>query len=214
MRQASATPLRCARLPADILPAPAVAEMVSAAAHAREKPMSEPVETPPIATIPVCQLCASARVLINAWGTWSTKQQRWELQATGATGYCPDCTAETHRFDWVSPEEQTKRRVRHLNDQLRQGDPGPHDLIVATRGIAALGEAFMMEVGARLRTFAAFDVDNDPHEEHDFGAFRVEGEQLYFKIDYYNLTRDGYSSDPADPAVTSRVLTIMLASEY
>ncbi|MEQ8399699.1 MAG: DUF3768 domain-containing protein [Roseitalea porphyridii] len=52
------------------------------------------------------------------------------------------------------------------------------------------------------------------HHEHDFGALMVEGERLFFKIDYYDSTLTMGSSDPADPAVTCRVMTVMLASEY
>jgi len=72
----------------------------------------------------------------------------------------------------------------------------------------------MEEVAARLRTFEAFDVENDPYQEHDYGVLVIEGETLFFKIDYYNLALDGLSDDPTDPLVTARVLTIMLAAEY
>jgi hypothetical protein len=62
--------------------------------------------------------------------------------------------------------------------------------------------------------FDTFDESNDPYGEHDFGALEIEGERLFWKIDYYDRNLSAHSPDPADPSVTTRVLTIMLADEY
>jgi Protein of unknown function (DUF3768) len=35
-----------------------------------------------------------------------------------------------------------------------------------------------------------------------------------FKIDYYDNDLNFHSPDPADPTVTERIITIMLADEY
>ncbi len=56
--------------------------------------------------------------------------------------------------------------------------------------------------------------DNDPHHEHDFGNFELDGVTYFFKLDYYTPDMEGGSEDPADPAKTTRVLTIMRADEY
>ena len=66
-------------------------------------------------------------------------------------------------------------------------------------------------------TIAVFDDfchANDPHQEHDFGAFDADGHRVFFKIDYFDESLTYHSPDPADPSVTKRVITIMLAEEY
>jgi hypothetical protein len=83
-----------------------------------------------------------------------------------------------------------------------------------TPGILDLTNRGAEHAAEAVRTFEAFNSDNDPHGEHDFGSFDLNGERVLWKIDYYNLTLDGGSPDPADEAVTVRVLTIMLALEY
>ncbi len=42
----------------------------------------------------------------------------------------------------------------------------------------------------------------------------VDGQELLFKISYYDLELTYHSPDAADPSVTTRVLTVMLADEY
>jgi hypothetical protein len=59
-----------------------------------------------------------------------------------------------------------------------------------------------------------FTPDNDPHGEHDFGSFTLVGRKFFWKIDYYDREMVHGSEEPADPAKTMRVLTILLASEY
>ena len=66
----------------------------------------------------------------------------------------------------------------------------------------------------KIRDFTAFEEGNDPHHEHDFGAVEDGGERFFFKIDYYDSSMEYGSPNPAEPAVTTRVLTIMRADEY
>lgn len=83
-----------------------------------------------------------------------------------------------------------------------------------TRGVAALPPVTQIEVIAAVRCFDAFTKDNDPYGERDAGSFEdpIAG-KVFWKIDYYDRAREAASPDPADPAVTCRVLTIMLADE-
>ena len=103
-------------------------------------------------------------------------------------------------------------RIRELNDELRQYLIGGSAMITA--GVAALGQQFVERVVQTIAVFDDFHHANDPHAEHDFGAFEVDDYRLFFKIDYYDSTFNQRSPDPADPAVTERVITIMLAEEY
>ena len=112
-----------------------------------------------------------------------------------------------------SSSTSTAGRIRALNDALRQGDLSL-GTIVLTSGVQASGSEFVETALKAVASFSDFSPDNDPYGEHDFGAVEVDGEKLFFKIDYYDPTLTMHTSDPADPKVTRRVLTIMLASEY
>lgn len=103
-------------------------------------------------------------------------------------------------------------RIRDLNDAFRTTLEGGH--VILTGGVVARGLAFHREVIAQIRGFARFEAENDPYGEHDFGALTISGKKVCFKIDCYDRDLTSGSPDPADPSVTTRVLTIMLAEEY
>jgi hypothetical protein len=105
-----------------------------------------------------------------------------------------------------------KSRIRALNDALRQHGTG--GILVMTPGIAALGDAAVERLFTAIAVFDDFCFTNDPHEEHDFGSLEINGRLVLFKIDYYDLDLQAHSPDPADPSVTRRVLTLILAEEY
>ena len=83
-----------------------------------------------------------------------------------------------------------------------------------TPGVDALSIQEKDEVFRKVRDFGYFTDGNDPYGEHDFGAFEIEGCQLFWKISYYDEDLGYGSEDPSDPAKTTRVLTIMRAEEY
>ena len=102
--------------------------------------------------------------------------------------------------------------IRALNDAFRRSFVGGR--VLMTAGVAALPETSQAAVLQHVRAFEAFSAENDPHGDHDFGSFEFAGSKFFFKIDYYDATMEFGSEDPADPSKTTRVLTIMLASEY
>ena len=77
-----------------------------------------------------------------------------------------------------------------------------------------LGPVALAAILMKLTTVSDFTRDNDPHWERDLGLFDHAGERILWKIDAYDLAMRYASPDPADPTVTTRVLTIMLAEEY
>jgi Protein of unknown function (DUF3768) len=105
-------------------------------------------------------------------------------------------------------------QIRTLNDRLRQHLNVNDGTAIITVGVAALGDEAVARIFRTIAVYDDFCHDNDPYEEHDFGALEVDGHTIFFKIDYYDPTLTGHSSDPADPSVTHRVITIMLAEEY
>jgi hypothetical protein len=103
-----------------------------------------------------------------------------------------------------------RKKVRELNDAFRQTLNGGR--VVATASIAQ--HPHFGAILNLVRTFSKFSEKNDPYEEHDFGVITFEGEQLFWKIDYYDHDLTNGSPDPSDPAITCRVITVMTASEY
>ena len=103
-------------------------------------------------------------------------------------------------------------RVRLLNDEARRFLTDGR--VYITRGIAALPVEEQAAILERVRTYDDFRPDNDPHDEHDFGAFEHNGIIIFWKIDAYDRELRYVSLDPADPRVTRRILIIMLDHEY
>ena len=80
--------------------------------------------------------------------------------------------------------------------------------------LAGKGDSFVAKAIVGTATFNALTLNDDPYGEHDFGGFELEGEPLFWKIDYCDKQLEYGSPDPSNQRVTTRVLTIMLASDY
>ena len=112
----------------------------------------------------------------------------------------------------TSTAVSTADRIRALNDDFRRTFVG--GAVMITAGVEAMPVEQRRSLLAKVRAFDAFNDDNDPHGEHDFGSFELAGVSYFFKIDYYSPDLEGGSEDPANPDKTTRVLTIMRADEY
>lgn len=104
------------------------------------------------------------------------------------------------------------RLISELNDRLRETFAGGR--VMLTRCVQGLPDDERAQLLQAVRRFDAFDAANDPHGEHDFGRVLVAGQGYFWKIDYFDSDLEYLSPDPADPAVTTRVMTIMREDEY
>lgn len=114
----------------------------------------------------------------------------------------------------VEPEDvdAQKAAIRTLNDNLRCRLEGGR--VMMTQGVNALADETLHRVLKAVQTFDDFSEDNDPYGTHEFGMIEVDKERVMFKIDAYDENFEYGSPNPADPEVTRRVMTILLASEY
>jgi hypothetical protein len=103
-------------------------------------------------------------------------------------------------------------RIALLNDAFRKSFSGGK--VMMTAGVDTLPDMVKAAALQMVAAFEEFTDDNDPHGEHDFGSFELCSRKFFWKIDYYDERCECGSDDPADPAKTTRVLTLMLADEY
>lgn len=104
------------------------------------------------------------------------------------------------------------KTIQTLNDSFRKTFAGGQVLLTA--GIDSLPADDVADILSLVRNFNNFTKDNDPYNEHDFGSFDYKGDKIFWKIDYYDRNNRFRSENPANSAVTNRVLTIMFADEY
>jgi hypothetical protein len=115
----------------------------------------------------------------------------------------------------------TTLAIADQNDRFRTtwgADFSVPGQIVMTRGVADLSPAAKAIIMQRVQQFSGFTEDNDPYGDHTFGAFEFDiagnDYHIFWKIDLYDKGYSMGSNDPADVAVTRRVLTVLHASEY
>jgi len=106
-------------------------------------------------------------------------------------------------------------KIAALNDAARR-EPFKATVLM-TSGVRALPRETIVKLIDGVRNFDAFNIENDPNGEHDFGSIHLGNSiTVCWKVDYYakGSNHEYGSDDPSDENVTERVLTIMLSSEY
>ena len=128
---------------------------------------------------------------------------------------CPKCRVHGGYRNFPSHKTST---IARQNDSFRAGMvvggcPFPGTVVV-TPGVRDRGRDFVTGAILAAAFDTAFSEDNDPWGTRDFGTITVQGERLYWKIDYYDANREFGSDDPSDHTKTHRVLTLLFPSEY
>jgi hypothetical protein len=130
-------------------------------------------------------------------------------------------------FRMESPMTDHTAEIRRLNDLARARPETVNATWVMTRGIShllggddatptAVAPALerLVALRAAIGSFADFTEGDDPYGEHDFGAFELFGQKLFWKIDYYHPDHDTHAPVPSNIELCRRILTVMLAEEY
>lgn len=114
----------------------------------------------------------------------------------------------------------TTMAIAQQNDQFRKAiiagrDPlTPKGRVVVTAAVAAKGTDFELAAASAVAEDTTFTEDNDPHGDRTFGTVEVKGEPVWWKIDLYDEAYEWGAPDPANKALTRRVLTILFPSDY
>jgi DNA-directed RNA polymerase subunit RPC12/RpoP len=126
---------------------------------------------------------------------------------------CPKCgTRRVAPTASESVELSKAETIAMLNDAFRRTFSGGK--VLMTSGVDELPDMVKAQALCTVSAYSTFSDDNDPHGEHDFGRFLLCGRHFFWKIDYFDQNAEFGSEDPSDPDQTTRILTLMLASEY
>jgi hypothetical protein len=111
--------------------------------------------------------------------------------------------------------EPDRAEIARLNDECRRNLRWqPNFRLMMTSGVSRLPHKDIDAILDAVVAASEFSEDNDPWGEHDFGSIDTTFATIFWKFSYCDLLLEHHSPNSADPAVTIRVLTIMLAEEY
>ncbi|GAO52917.1 DUF3768 domain-containing protein [Novosphingobium sp. MD-1] len=108
-------------------------------------------------------------------------------------------------------------QIAHLNDRARLGLDRTARIVVTRNCLATLGPIegpVAMLNQARLMAAARSCTFSADSPERDLGVFAIDGHTVWVKIDSYDRNLEYGSDDPADPVLTTRVVTILLPEDW
>lgn len=112
----------------------------------------------------------------------------------------------------LAPAENTTEVIARLNDRTRHGLDRTARITITSALLAYLSEGSgpdtIMAQSAALKAVRSCTFSKD-NPERDMAFIEINGVRAYFRIDYYGSTLTYGSEDPANAAITCRVLTIM-----
>ena len=105
-----------------------------------------------------------------------------------------------------------KETIAQKNNLLRQTFSGGK--VMLTAGVQ--NDSNLDKVIDAVKNFDNFTEDNDPYGERDFGKITINGEDYFWKVDYYENSKCEFGFDFLESVEDSafRVLTVMRSNEY
>lgn len=107
--------------------------------------------------------------------------------------------------------------IARLNDRARLGLDPTVQIVFTSTCLATFGGPDSIEVMfVQAQLLAAFRVCSFAEDcpERNFASIMFRDHKVWLKIDCYDRDMQYGSDDPADASVTTRVVTILLPSDY
>ena len=107
--------------------------------------------------------------------------------------------------------------IARLNDRARLGLDRTARIVFTRNCIATFGDPDGIErvlIQAALVKAMRTCTFSEDSPERDLGIMEVRGTVVWVKIDYFDPNLEFGSENPADANITTRVLTVMLPSDW
>lgn len=117
----------------------------------------------------------------------------------------------------TQPRVDRIEAIARLNDRARLGLDPTARIVITRNCLAAFCDPDTVDaVMVQAQLLAAFrrcqfSADSP---ERDFAAILFRERKVWLKVDYFDRSLEYGSDDPADAAITTRVITVLLPEDY